>query len=166
MRGSLDAASAGRSWMRAEASDFAHKLHHARATASPWLHTKADEAAARLLRLKTAAREVAHHQSEQASLMALRVSAQAKGELDALRRAARAGDLKPAAWRKFMATGLKLKREPREPIDGHAPSATELDGIQHGSRAPSNALICVEPWRCRLPVVQTKSHSAQFAPHG
>jgi hypothetical protein len=156
-RASLSAASAGRSWMRAEADDLAHKLHHARATASPWVWARADEATLRLQRLKTVARAAAHRQSEQASLIALRLSAQAKGELDALRRAAGAGELTPAAWRKFSATGFKLKQKPSEQINGHAEASAEVDGAQNGARTPSNALICIEPWRCRLPVVQTEN---------
>jgi hypothetical protein len=164
-RTSLTAASAGRAWLRAKANDLVHMLRHAGATASPWVRAKADEAAVRLQGLKTVATEVAHRQSEQASLIALRLSAQAKGELDALRRAARAGELTPAAWRKFMATGVKLKQEPRETIEGPK-SEAELDGLQNGAPVSSNALICIEPWRCRLPVVQTESPSGRFAPQG
>ena len=110
-------------------------------------------------RLKTVARAAAHRQSEQASLIALRLSAQAKGELDALRRAAHAGELTPPAWRKFM------KQEPGETIEGAKPEA-ELDGLQNGARVSSNALICIEPWRCRLPVVQTGSPNGRLAPQG
>ena len=156
--------------MRAEADDLAHKLHHARATASPWVWARAGEATLRLQRLKTAARAAAHRQSEQASLIALRLSAQAKGELDALRRAVGAGELTPAAWRKFTATGFKLRQKPSEQIseqiNGHAEASAEVDGVQSGARTPSNALICIEPWRCRLPVVQTKNPTGRFAPQG
>ena len=152
--------------MRAEADDLAQRLRHAGAKASPWVRAKAGEAAVRLQRLKTIATEVAHRQSEQASLIALRLSAQAKGDLDALRRAAHAGELTPPAWRKFMATGFKLKRDPSEPINGHAEASAEVDGVQNGARTLSNALICIEPWRCRLPVVQTESPSGRFAPQG
>jgi hypothetical protein len=164
-RASRSAASTGRSWIRAEANDLAHKLSHTGATASPWLRAQADEAAVGLQRLKTAATEAAHRQSEQASLIALRLSAQAKGDLDALRRAAHAGELTPAAWRKFMATGVKLKQEPRETIEGPN-SETEVDGLQNGARISSNALICIEPWRCRLPVVQAESPNGRLAPQG
>jgi hypothetical protein len=103
-----------------------------------------------------------HRQSEHASLIALRLSAQAKGELDALRRAARAGELTPAAWHKFTANGFKLKHETSEPIDGDAQSKPE--GLQNGERVSSTALICQEPWRCRLPAVQTTSPNGRFAP--
>jgi hypothetical protein len=164
-RASLSAASAGHSRLRAEANHLAQRLRHAGATASPWLRAKSDEASVRLQRLKTAATEVAHRQSEQASLVALRLSAQAKGELDALRRAAHAGELTPAAWRKFVATRVKLKQEPRETIEGPK-SQAELDGLQNGARVSSNALICIEPWRCRLPVVQTGSSNGRLAPQG
>jgi hypothetical protein len=106
-----------------------------------------------------------HRQSEHASLIALRLGAQAKGELDALRRAARAGELTPQAWRKFTANGLKPKHEPSEPMNGHAQSTAEPEGLQNGARVPSTALICLEPWRCRLPmVVQTGSPNGRFAP--
>lgn len=159
IRASLNAASIGRSWLRVGTNGLGHKLHQARTTASPWLRAKADEAALRFRRLNAAARVVAQRQSEHASLVALRLSAQAKGELDALKRAARAGELTPAAWRRFMAAGLKLKQEPSEPIDGHAQATAETDGLQNGARASSNALICLESWRCRLPVVQTGSPS-------
>ena len=161
-RASLSAASVGRSWIRAEADDLTVKLYHAGTTASPWLRAKAEEVSLRLQRLNTAARVAAHRRGEHASLIALRLGAQAKGELDALRRAARAGELTPSAWRKFMATRLKLKHEPSEPIEGHAES--KADGLQNGARASSTALICLEPWRCRLPVVQTGSPNGRFAP--
>ncbi len=98
--------------------------------------------------------------------MALRLSAQAKGELDALRRATRAGELTPAAWRKFMATGFRLRKGPSAPIEGQAHSTAELDGSQNGARVSSTALICLEPWRCRLPVVQTERPNGRFAPQG
>ncbi len=164
MRASLSVASTGWSSMRAEANDLTHKLRHARETSSPWLRAKVDEAAARLQRLKVSARVVAQRQSEHASLIALRLSAQAKGELDALRRAARVGELTPQALRKFMATGLKLKRQPSKLVNGHAQSTVEPDGLQNGARVSSNALICLEPWRCRLPAVQTGRHNGRFAP--
>ena len=64
-----------------------------------------------------------------------------------------------------MATGVELKQEPRETIEGPK-SEAELDGLQNGARASSNALICIEPWRCRLPMVQTESPSGRFAPPG
>jgi hypothetical protein len=163
---SFSAASSGRSWVRVKANDLAHQLRHAGATISPWLRAEADEAAVRLQRLKTVATEAAHRQSEQASSIALRLSAQAKGELDALRRAAHAGELTPPAWRKFMAMGVKLKQKPSEAIDGLAKASAEVDGVQNGARVSSNALICIEPWRCRLPVVQTESPSGGFAPQG
>jgi hypothetical protein len=116
------------------------------------VRAKADEAAVRLQRLKSAARAAAHRQSERASLIALR-------------RAAPAGELTPPAWRKFMATGVKLKQEPGKTVEGPK-SQAELDGLQNGARVSSNALICIEPWRCRLPVVQTESPSGRFAPQG
>jgi hypothetical protein len=164
MRASLGVASTGWSSMRAEANDLTHKLHHARETASPWLRAKADGASVRLQRLKVSARMVAQRQSEHASLIALRLSAQAKGELDALRRAAHARELTPQALRKLIATGLKLKPERSEPMNGHAQSAAETDGSQGGAKASSNALICLEPWRCRLPAVQAGSPNGRFAP--
>jgi hypothetical protein len=165
MRASLSAASTGWSWMRAEAKNVARKLHHAGAMASPWLRAKADGASVRLQALKTAAREVVHRQSEHASLIALRLSAQAKGEFDALRRAARAAEFTPQAWRKFTANGLKLKHEPAEPMNGHAQPTAEAGALQNGARVSSTALICLEPWRCRLPVVvQTEGPNGRFAP--
>ena len=146
--------------MHAGANSLTHKLHYAGTLTSPWLRAKADEAAVRLRRLNAAAMAVAQRQSEHASLITLRLTAQAKGQLDALRRAARAGELTPPAWRKFMATGLKLKQEPSEPIAGHDQAMADLDGLQNGARASSNALICLEPWRCRLPVVQQAAPAA------
>jgi hypothetical protein len=151
--------------MRAEAKNVEHKLRHARETASPWVRAKADGAAVWLQRLRVGAREVAHRQSEHASLIALRLSAQAKGELDALRRAARAAEFTPQAWRKFTANGLKLKHEPAEPMNGHAQPTAEAGALQNGARVSSTALICLEPWRCRLPVVvQTEGPNGRFAP--
>jgi hypothetical protein len=164
MRASLSVASTGWFSMRAEANHLTHKVRHASETASPWMRAKADGTSVRLQALKTAAREVVHRQSEHASLIALRLSAQAKGELDALRRAAHAGELTPQALRKLIATGLKLKPERSEPMSGHVQSTAEPDGLQNGAKVSSNALICLEPWRCRLPAVQTGSPNGRFAP--
>ena len=164
VRASLSAASTGSYWVRAKSGDLALKLHHAGSMASPWIHSAAHGAAVRLLALSAATRGTAHLQSERAALLALRLTAQAKGEIDALRRAARSGELTPPAWRRFAAiasqrkglvNGFEMEEEPTASKSGRTISDTEDATLQTGEYASRNALICVEPWRCRLPVVQT-----------
>lgn len=84
----------------------------------------------------------------------MRLNAQAKGEIDALKRAVREGVLTPP-WRKVASVAFfrngganehKLEDGPSEPAAGSASSR--------------NALIIVEPWRCRLPAVRGNGSSA------
>jgi hypothetical protein len=169
---SLSAASTGGSWMRATSGDLALKLHHAGSMAVPRIQAAAQSGADRLLALSAAARATARRQSERASLFAQRLTAQAKGEIDALRRAARVGKLTPAAWRKFAAiapprkwfvNGFHTEEKPKEPKAALKESGADEATFRKGEHTSSNALICVEPWRCRLPIVQT-DRSEQPAP--
>jgi hypothetical protein len=146
--------------MRAGAKDLAHKLHRAGAIASPWLPAATHRIADGLLILTGAARRIAERQGENASLLVLRLKAQVKGDLDALRRAALAGTLTPPIWRKFaavvssgkdLAGGLARNGDSTKTKD---PSEPEAQYATFRDRSSRNALICVEPWRCRLPVVQ------------
>jgi hypothetical protein len=163
-RASLSAASTGSTWMRATWGDLALKLSYAGSMTSPWIRTTAHGAMSRLLTLGAAARVTARHQSERAALLALKLNMQVKAEIDALRRAAGAGKLTPAAWRKLAAIASPRKGVVRGfameegPTESKA-AGTESEGgdatIRNGHHASRNALICVEPWRSRLPVVQT-----------
>jgi hypothetical protein len=112
---------------------------------------------------------MAERQREQAGLLAMRLKAQAKGEIDALRRALREGRLTAPQWRKVAAIGFARKaggnggeaaERSGEATAGRAGSEAEFASIQSGEHASRNALICVEPWRCRLPVVQTNGSGA------
>ena len=171
-RASLSAASTGKSWMRAGAKDLAHKLHRAGAIASPWLPAATHRTADGLLILTGAARRIAERQGENASLLVLRLKAQVKGDLDALRRAALAGTLTPPIWRKFaavvssgtdLASGLARNGDSMKTKD---PSEPEAQYAAFRDRSSRNALICVEPWRCRLPVVQADNPRGPLAPRG
>jgi hypothetical protein len=157
--------------MRAGAKDFAHKLHRAGAIASPWLPAATHRIADGLLILPGAARRIAERQGENASLLVLRLKAQVKGDLDALRRAALAGTLTPPIWRKFaavvssrkdLASGLRNgdSTKTKDPSEPEAQYATFRD------QSSRNALICVEPWRCRLPVVQADNPRGPLAARG
>jgi hypothetical protein len=163
VQASLIAAAVGKSWTRATAGGLALRLHHAHAIASPHIRASTDSAVARLLTLAAATRRMAEHQREHASLFALRLNAQVKAEIDALRRAARAGKLTLPAWRKLMASatarkgvvnGVETEEGAREPTSGHAKSEPDFAAFQNRDHASSTALMCVEPWRCRLPVVR------------
>ena len=171
-RVSLSAASTGKSWMRAGAKDLAHKLHRAGAIASPWLPAATHRTADGLLILTGAARRIAERQGENASLLVLRLKAQVKGDLDALRRAALAGTLTSPIWRKFaavvssgtdLASGLARNGDSMKTKD---PSEPEAQYATFRDQSPRNALICVEPWRCRLPVVQADNPRGPLAPRG
>ena len=162
---SLSAASTGSSWMRASLGDLALKLSYAGSMASPWICTTAQGVMSRVLTLGAAARVTARHQSERAALLALKLNVQVKAEIDALRRGARAGKLTPAAWRKLAPIastrkavgGLAMEAGPTE----SKAAGTEPEGgdatFLNGHDTSRNALICVEPWRSRLPVVQTSA---------
>ena len=122
--------------------------------------------------MTAAATRMAKRQGEYVSLLVLRLNAQAKGGLNALRRAAREGELAPSVWRRFAAV-LSSRKDlvsgpecnddsirTKDPIESEAEYATFQD------QSSRNALICVEPWRCRLPVVQTDSPRDPLAPRG
>jgi hypothetical protein len=123
------------------------------------------------LTLDAAARVTARHQSERVALLALKLNVQIKAEIDALRRAARAGKLPPAAWRKLAA----IASPPKGSVGGFAmdegsteskAAGTESEGgdatFRNGHHTSRNALICVEPWRSRLPVVQPGAWEVRF----
>lgn len=162
-RASLSVALTGGSWMRATSGDLVLKLHRAASRGVPWIQAAGQSGADGLMALSAAARATARLQSERASLLALRVTAQTKGDIDALRRAARAGEFASPAWRKVVAiastqefvNGFDAEEKLKEPKAACEASGTDDAICQKGEHISSNALICVEPWRCQLPVVQT-----------
>ena len=167
-RASLAAASNATSWTRATAGGFAQTLQEGASTASPWVRATAGGVSARLLQFSSEARQIAERQGEYAAFLAIRLNAQAKGEIDALKRAAREGRLTPQ-WHKvagvaFFRNGGANVHEtgegPGMPAGGSAPEA-ELASRQSHDRTSRNALIPVEPWRCRLPVVRSDSFADQ-----
>ena len=158
------AASDDASWTRERAGDLAQTVQEGASTASPWVRATADGVSARLLQLSAEAKEIAGRQSEHVAFLAIRLNAQAKGEIDALKRAAREGRLTPQ-WHKvagvayFRNGGSNVHETgegPSMPAGGSAPEG-ELATRQSHDRTSRNALIPVEPWRCRLPVVRSDS---------
>lgn len=158
---SLNAASTGSSWMGAKSADLAIKLNHAGSRALPRIQAAPRSAARRLLALSAAARETARCQSERAFFFAQRLTAWAKREIEALRCATRVGKLTPvtrprfaaiAAPRRGFISNFHTEEAQKESKAAHKRADDAIFKTrQHSS---SNALICVEPWRCRLPVVQ------------
>jgi hypothetical protein len=151
-RASLAATADGMSWTRAKAADFSEKLHQAQATASPWVTAAADTAGARLGAVSATARQVTERQMEQAAFLVMRLRAQAKGEIDALRRAAHEGKFALPRWNQVSAIGFTRK--------GEADGGEARDA--GGKSSSRNALIPVEPWRCRLPAVRSDRLGDQF----
>jgi hypothetical protein len=158
-RAALATASNGAAWTRARAGDVRLRLQHAHSIASPRLRAGAQAAGARLLTFSAGARQVAERQREQAAFLAMRLNAQVKGEIDALKRATRERRLMPLNWHKVSAiafahrggaNGGETEEEPGAPKEAH-------EGMfRNEERGTRNALVCVEPWRSRLPAVQTR----------
>ena len=148
--------------MQAGAIMVAHKFHRASATASLRLRSATHSIAERLPMLTDSVRRIVERQGENASLILLRLSAQAKGELDALRYALHAGELMPPAWRKFAGTTSPSKgmvdglENHHDHIEAEVIQAAP-ETLPNGGYVSRNALICVEQWRCKLPVVQAES---------
>ena len=98
------------------------------------------------------ARQVTERQMEQAAFLVMRLRAQAKGEIDALRRAAHEGKFALPRWNQVSAIAFTRKSEAD---GGEARDAG-------GKSSSRNALIPVEPWRCRLPAVKSDRVGDQF----
>jgi hypothetical protein len=98
-KASLATMASAASWMRARAGGLAQTVHDGHAMASPRIRAALDTVYARLWTLSAEARRIAERQGEQAAFLAVRLNAQAKGEIDALKRAVREGVLTPP-WRK------------------------------------------------------------------
>lgn len=168
-RATLTASSNAASWTRATAGDFARTVKKRSAAASPWVRATADGVFARVMQLSAEAKETAGRQGEYVALLAIRLNAQAKGEIDALKRAAREGKLTPQ-WHKsasvaFFRNGSANFHETGEGLSlpaGESAPETVPASCQSRERTSRNALILVEPWRCRLPVVRA-SDSRSFA---
>jgi hypothetical protein len=169
-RASVAGASKGGAWTRGQAAEITRKLQQGRSIASPWLRAKTHGTADRLLALRAAAAALAGRQWEQAAFLAVRLNAQAKGEIDALKRAARDGRLAPPGWdkvsaiafaRKDSVNGLNGEGQPSARTAEHAGAEADFATSHNGGHA-SRALICVEPWRCRLPVVKSDRLGDQF----
>jgi hypothetical protein len=159
-RASLAVASDAAYWTRARASDLAQTVQKGSSTASPWVRATADGVSARLLQLSAEAKEIAGRQSEYVAFLAIRLNAQAKGEIDALKRAAREGRLTPQ-WHKvasiaFFRNGGETGDGPSKLAGGSESEAGHASRPGH-DRTSRNALIPVKPWRCRLPVVRSDS---------
>jgi hypothetical protein len=154
------------SLIRAKLGDVVLALHHAASTAYPQIRAAGRDAAIRVSALRAAARRAALHQSDRASLFALRLNTQAKAEIDALRRAARSGELSWPSWRKFLAIASPRKAfaygwATEEELTGPAAAKRpESEGKEYATR---NALVCVEPWHRRLPAVRAEKTGGPLA---
>ena len=123
--------------------------------ASPRIRAALDAVHAQLWTLSAEARRIAERQGEQAAFLAVRLNAQAKGEIDALKRAVREGRLTTPQWRKVADVAFLRNGRANEHTGEEGPSAPAA-----GSASARNALIIVEPWRCRLPAVRGNGSSA------
>ncbi len=99
LRASLATRVSTTSWMRARAGDLAQIVQDGHATASPRIKAALDAVYTKLWTLSAEARRIAERQGEQAAFLAIRLNAQAKGEIDALKRVVREGKLTPQ-WHK------------------------------------------------------------------
>jgi hypothetical protein len=150
---SLVSASKSGAWIRNQAGELARKLRQGRLVASPWLQATADAAGARLSTLTAEVRQIAERQGENAAFLAMRLNAQVKGEIDALKRAAHDGRLTLPGWDKVPRLAFARHASAN---GGEAPMALPKgDELEREKRATRNALIPIEPWRCRLPVIKS-----------
>jgi hypothetical protein len=154
-RASLAASVSATSWMLARAGDLAQTVQDGHAMASPRIRAALDVVYAQLWMLSSEARRIAERQGEQAAFLAIRLNAQAKGEIDALKRAVREGRLTTPQWRKVASVAFFRDGAANEHKGEEGPSEPAA-----GSTSSRNALITVEPWRCRLPVVRGNGSSA------
>jgi len=153
-RASLAASVSATSWMLARAGDLAQTVQDGHAMASPRIRAALDVVYAQLWMLSSEARRIAERQGEQAAFLAIRLNAQAKGEIDALKRVVREGKLTPQ-WHKVASVAFFRNGGANDHKGEEGPSEPAA-----GSGSSRNALITVEPWRCRLPVVRGNSSSA------
>jgi hypothetical protein len=166
-RASLATASDGATWTRARAEDIRLGLEHAHSIASPRLRAGVQAASARLLTFSAEAGQIAERQREQAAFLAMRLNAQVKGEIDALKRATREGRLMPPSWHRVSAIAFAHRGSANGGETKEAPGAPREAReamFRNEERGSRNALVCVEPWRSRLPVVQ--SEGSRSLTHG
>ena len=154
-RASLATTAKATSWMRARAGDLAQTVQDGHSTASPRIKAALDAVYTQLWTLSAEARRIAERQGEQAAFLAIRLNAQAKGEINALKRVVREGKLTPPQWRKVASVAFFRKVGANEHQGEEGPSEPVA-----GSTSSRNALIPVEPWRCRLPVVRGNGSDA------
>jgi hypothetical protein len=108
-----------------------------------------EAAGARLLTFSAEAGRIAERQREQAAFLAMRLNAQLKGEIDALRRAARDGSLTMPHWDRLQ----RLVSAHRFGANGNADMDPHKSIVRVDEHAARKALICFEPRRSRLPAV-------------
>jgi hypothetical protein len=141
--------------VQARAGDLAQIVQDGHATASPRIKAALDAVYTKLWTLSAEARRIAERQGEQAAFLAIRLNAQAKGEIDALKRAVREGRLTPPRWSKVASVAFFRNVGANEHQGEEGPSERAA-----GSGSSRNALTTVEPWRCRLPVVRGNGSDA------
>jgi hypothetical protein len=144
--------------VQARAGDLAQIVQDGHSTASPRIKAALDAVYSQLWTLSAGARRIAERQGEQAAFLAIRLNAQAKGEIDALKRAVREGRLTPPRWSKVASVAFFRNVGANEHQGEEGPSERAA-----GSGSSRNALITVEPWRCRLPVVRGNGSDALAA---
>ena len=153
-KASFAATAKATSWVQARAGDLAQIVQDGRSTATPQIRAALDAVYTKLWTLSAEARRIAERQGEQAAFLAIRLNAQAKGEIDALKRVVREGKLTPQ-WHKVASVAFFRNGGANDHKGEEGPSEPAA-----GSGSSRNALITVEPWRCRLPVVRGSGSDA------
>jgi hypothetical protein len=148
-RGTLTATSTSTYFTRAKSRYIAVKLQHAALICLSCIQEAAQAAAVRLFSMAASVRAAGRNQTKRTSIIAIRLGAQAKYEITALKHAGRVGGRKFADSAEEVATAKSDSRSL-----GSEVKTKTLGDEEHASR---KALICIEPWRCRLPVIQTPS---------
>ncbi|MGC2409571.1 MAG: hypothetical protein WA441_06170 [Methyloceanibacter sp.] len=163
------------SWIRVKADALALALLNAASMSFPWIRAKARDLALSFLNLIAAARPLPRRYQRRVSALAGKLSEQAKSGGDDLKRSALSTTRLLRAWisesglrfrRGVRAWGTGLPIAPRLQVEGsdQGPELegrieSKVEGATFGHEEPttkqSTALVCLEPRRNRLPVVQT-----------
>ena len=96
--------------------------------ASPRIKAALDAVYTQLWTLSAEARRIAERQGEQAAFLAIRLNAQAKGEIDALKRVVREGRLTPPQWRKVASVAFFRNGRRQRALRGRRGQASRQQG--------------------------------------
>jgi hypothetical protein len=136
--------------------EVAVRLQRTGSTIPLWMQTAADVAGSRFSVLSSTVTQRARIQRKRAYHFASSLTARAKSVIATLLRAAPSEVLNSLAWRR-LATMRSSPTHASEVEERSTNAKSDGGGGEAGSetRASRNALSCIEPWRCRLPAVQT-----------